>query len=192
HCFRHYPIGVLFDIFESDIQLPWVINVRFDNFPEQKLLHCPSKEYVESHFLSSLKKADVMKHKTQIVTNMQKKDHRQLCLGLQNDKFDQFWAVNRKLMESGPDECFKNIPFKLYFREEHYVQKLVKPVHQEVKRKTFGDFINEVVPASVDMSSFKILIHGIEVPHETPLQWMSEHLSYPDNFLHFVISSKCK
>lgn len=28
------------------------------------------------------------------------------------------------------------------------------------------------------------LTHGIEVEKETPLQWLSEHMSYPDNFLH--------
>lgn len=30
--------------------------------------------------------------------------------------------------------------------------------------------------------------HGIDVPIETPLAWMSEHLSYPDNFLHVCLS----
>lgn len=29
--------------------------------------------------------------------------------------------------------------------------------------------------------------HGIIPPLETPLQWMSEHLSYPDNFLHLIV-----
>lgn len=29
--------------------------------------------------------------------------------------------------------------------------------------------------------------HGIQVPTDTPLQWLSEHLSYPDNFLHLCL-----
>ena len=32
----------------------------------------------------------------------------------------------------------------------------------------------------------KILTQGIEPDLDTPLQWMAEHLSYPDNFLHIV------
>lgn len=36
--------------------------------------------------MSCIKEADVLKHKTQIATNMQKKDHSQLWLGLQNGK----------------------------------------------------------------------------------------------------------
>jgi len=33
------------------------------------------------------------------------------------------------------------------------------------------------------------MTHGIEPPWETPLQWMSEHLSYPDNFLHLCVQT---
>lgn len=29
--------------------------------------------------------------------------------------------------------------------------------------------------------------HGIDLHEETQLQWMSEHLSYPDNFLHLSV-----
>jgi autophagy-related protein 5 len=39
-----------------------------------------------------LKEADFLKHKGQVICQLQKKDHKQLYLGLQNDKFDQFWA----------------------------------------------------------------------------------------------------
>lgn len=41
---------------------------------------------------------------------------------------------------------------------------------------------------STEMSfAVRIITHGIELPLDTPLQWMSEHLSYPDNFLHLCI-----
>ena len=30
------------------------------------------------------------------------------------DKFDQFWSVNRKLMEHSGDDLFKHIPFRIY------------------------------------------------------------------------------
>jgi hypothetical protein len=32
-----------------------------------------------------------------------------------------------------------------------------------------------------------ILIQGITPSFETPIQWLSEHLSYPDNFLHICV-----
>lgn len=44
------------------------------------------REVVESHFMSSLKEADGLKHRGQIITNMQSKDHKQLWMGLCNGK----------------------------------------------------------------------------------------------------------
>lgn len=182
----HYPIGVLFDMYASDIQLPWNITVHFDKFPEEELLHCPCREAVESHFMSCVKEADVLKHRSQVVSSMQKKDHNQLWLGLQNDKFDQFWAVNRKLMEASGEEVFKYIPFRFYCDEGPFIQRLVRPVTEEGQRKTLQHLIQEVFP---NETKIHVMTHGIEPPWETPLQWMSEHLSYPDNFLHLCIQT---
>lgn len=42
------------------------------------------RDVVESHFMSCLKEADALKHKGQIISQMQKKDHKQLFLGLLN------------------------------------------------------------------------------------------------------------
>uniref|UniRef100_A0ABI7VVT9 Autophagy protein 5 n=2 Tax=Felidae TaxID=9681 RepID=A0ABI7VVT9_FELCA len=119
----HYPIGLLFDLLASSSALPWNITVHFKSFPEKDLLHCPSKDAIEAHFMSCVKEADALKHKSQVINEMQKKDHKQLWMGLQND----------------------------------------------------GEKKNQV------------MIHGIEPMLETPLQWLSEHLSYPDNFLHISI-----
>ena len=68
---------------------------------------------------------------------MQKKDHKQLWYGIQYgmffankwsikyfvkyflfnlklDKFDQFWSINKKLMEVTEGDSFKSIPFRIY------------------------------------------------------------------------------
>lgn len=46
------------------------------------------------------------------------KSHNSLCntneCGIFSDKFDQFWSVNRKLMEHTGEELFKHIPFRIY------------------------------------------------------------------------------
>ncbi|XP_018579453.1 autophagy protein 5 [Anoplophora glabripennis] len=181
----HYPIGVLYDLLhEPEDLLPWNLTVHFDKFPDTEIYKFSNKETVESYFMSCLKEADVLKHRGQIVSSMQKKDHNQLWLGLQNDKFDQFWAVNRKLMESSADhEQFKYIPFRCYL-EDGYRQKLVKPLNDDGKKKTLQDLLTEMFPSR---STVKVKTHGLVPPLETPLQWMSEHLSYPDNFLHLCV-----
>ncbi|XP_054271144.1 autophagy protein 5 [Macrosteles quadrilineatus] len=184
----HYPIGVLFDLNKTDIQLPWNITVHFDKFPEDELIHCQTREAVESHFMNCIKEADVLKHRTQLVSSMQQKDHKQLWLGLQNDKFDQFWAVNRKLMElSSGEEAFKYIPFRCYHlsKDNCMVQRLVKPLTEQGHRKTLRGLVQELFPE--EEKTVHVMTHGVEPPWDTPLQWMSEHLSYPDNFLHLCV-----
>ena len=31
------------------------------------------------------------------------------------------------------------------------------------------------------------LVHGIEIPDETPLQWLGSHMCNPDNFIHICV-----
>lgn len=122
--------------------------------------------------MACLKEADFLKHRGQIVSNMQKKDHNQLWLGLQNgllrnynknfllyvhclsDKFDQFWAVNRKLMEvSGEQDHFKYIPFRCYIGDG-FKQKLIKPVTEDGRRKTLQEFLQELFPGEDNGKNF--------------------------------------
>uniref|UniRef100_A0A8C7X092 Autophagy protein 5 n=1 Tax=Oryzias sinensis TaxID=183150 RepID=A0A8C7X092_9TELE len=190
----HYPIGVLFDFHASNTVLPWSITVHFKNFPDVDLLHCPTNSMVEAHFMSSIKEADALKHKSQVVNDMQKKDHKQLWMGLQNDKFDQFWAMNRKLMEYPTEEGgFRYIPFRIYqtTNDRPFIQRLFRPVSTEGNPHTLFDLLKEMCPDALtkdgEENRFQVVIHGIEPLLETPLQWLSEHLSHPDNFLHICI-----
>ncbi|XP_040589116.1 autophagy protein 5 isoform X8 [Mesocricetus auratus] len=101
----HYPIGLLFDLLASSSALPWNITVHFKSFPEKDLLHCPSKDAVEAHFMSCMKEADALKHKSQVINEMQKKDHKQLWMGLQNDltsfgpSTGNSWNIHPKKMD---------------------------------------------------------------------------------------------
>ena len=46
--------------------------------------HIFFRESIESHFMSSIKEADQIKHSGKVISSMQKKDHVQLWQGLQN------------------------------------------------------------------------------------------------------------
>nr|CAG4645736.1 EOG090X0BB3 [Lynceus sp. MCZ IZ 141354] len=181
----HYPIGVLFDMSHVE-SLPWNITVHFDKFPEMKLIRgSNTREAVESQWMACLKEADALKHKGLVISQMQKKDQHSLWQGLLNDKFDQFWSVNRKLMES--QEGFKHIPFRLYVPDSDtrpYIQALVKPVSESGSKMTLLQLIQEALHDDVIEQNIKVITHGVEVPLDSPVQWLSEHLSYPDSFLH--------
>ncbi|XP_015140004.1 autophagy protein 5 isoform X3 [Gallus gallus] len=148
----HYPIGLLFDLHASNTALPWSITVHFKNFPEKDLLHCHSKDVIEAHFMACIKEADALKHKSQVINEMQKKDHKQLWMGLQNDKFEQFWAINRKLMEYPPEDSgFRYIPFRIYqaTTERPFIQKLFRPIASGGQLHTLGDLLKDVCPSAI-------------------------------------------
>ncbi|XP_023341359.1 autophagy protein 5 isoform X2 [Eurytemora carolleeae] len=183
----HHPIGALFDLFkggnlDNDEGLPWSLNIHFSNFPIQDLVPLTSSENVESHFMSNIKEADQLKHAGRVVSTMQKKDHLQLWSGLQNDKFDQFWAINRKFMFSG-EENFKHIPIRfLQQSNQNVIQKLVKPISDSTgSLLTFQELKQLYYPSST------LLTQGVVPAPDTPVQWLSRHLSYPDNFLHIIV-----
>ncbi|RUS71432.1 hypothetical protein EGW08_020815 [Elysia chlorotica] len=182
----HYPIGLLFDLFGSKADLPWNLTVHFQNFPEEELLHCPSKDAVESHFMSVLKEADALKHRGQAVNNMQRKDHKTLWSGVMNDKFDQFWSVNKKLMEVSGDDTFKFIPFRIYQVDQVPLQKLFKPTDDNGDVLSLRHVLESVVSGFQENEN-RVLIQGVEPDLDIPILWLSEHLSYPDNFLHICL-----
>ncbi|GAU95815.1 hypothetical protein RvY_07367 [Ramazzottius varieornatus] len=184
----HYPVGVLFDMYANEGILPWTVTVHYTNFPESELIHLPSRDAVEAHFMFTLKEADSLKHKNTLVSNMQKKDHKQLWTGLLNDRYDQFWAINRKLMETSTENpFFRYIPFRIYQPDKPFIQTLVRPVDEEGRRLTLEQLLKRTLP---DASDRTVKIQGIRVPEQTPIQWLSEHFSHPDNFLHICVLDK--
>lgn len=190
----HHPIGLLFDLLvtgegkaqSEDPCLPWALTVHFSNFPADTILPCSSREAVESVFMSSLKEADQLKHSGKVVSLMQKKDHNQMWLGLVSDKFDQFWAINRRLMEpTGGEESFKHIPVRLYVGDTcSILQRLVSPGTAQ-QPCTLGS-----LQADLGLEDRVLLTQGVTPSPDTPLQWLARHLAYPDNFLHVAVTQQ--
>lgn len=187
----HYPVGVLFDLLGNTESLPWNLIVHFQNFPEDEVMHCPSKDAVESHFMSVVKEADALKHRSHFINNMQKKDHKQMWSGVTNEKFDQFWSVNKRLMECSGEDMFKYIPFRIYQVDKPFTQKLCKPLTEEGYEGTLQTLLEQSLPELIkDLSSYRVIIQGIEPSLDTSVLWLSEHFSHPDNFLHICVIRK--
>lgn len=77
-----------------------------------------------------------------------------------SDKFDQFWAVNKKLMDTSANEGeFKHIPFRLYTTDAApFVQKLMKPYTEEKQQKILTNLIQEIYPNGYDKSMSPLYI----------------------------------
>jgi autophagy-related protein 5 len=207
----HYPIGVLYDLYTSSASsisshLPWHITVHLSKFPEGEILRFPDKESIEAYYMSTLKEADALKHKGQIIGDMQKRDHKQLWNSLLQDKYDGFWNINNRLMSYTDNiQYFRYIPFRIYILDKPFIQKLFCPFDTEDNKwMTLNDLLhfaldhearceqlaNEKKILSTNTEDYRIIIHGIQPPLQTPIQWLSEHFSYPDNFLHICLVEK--
>jgi autophagy-related protein 5 len=72
---------------------------------------------------------------------MLKDSHKQLWNGVLHDNFEQFWSVNRKLMDVAEGECFRSIPVRVYQNNQPFVQRLFEPVTETGKKKTLADLL---------------------------------------------------
>jgi len=184
----HLPIGLLYDLHttSSPSQLPWHLEAHLSPSPSSLLPS--SREAVESVFMSSLKESDQLKSGGKVMKQMQKKEHAQLWLGLASDKFDQFWAINRRLMEAE----FRHLPVRVYTSTSSsstptptsptLLQPLVGPGTPDAPT-TVATLLEHL-----GMEGGDLLVQGVRPSPDTPLAWMARHLAYPDNFLHVVVS----
>lgn len=188
----NYPIGVLYDCFGAELGLPWRIAVHFQNYPKD-LLPSYNISLTESHFLWQVKEAAYIKHGSSQIDGLQKsEDKHNLWMGVYSQNFEQFRKVNERLMTRKQTDVswFKRAPVRLYIlQKDREMMILQEPFHMlstdgtgtiHTLKDLLVHMFHPVVPQ-------QILLHGIEPPLNTPMQWLTEHCSYPDSFLHIVV-----
>uniref|UniRef100_A0AC34QXI0 Autophagy protein 5 n=1 Tax=Panagrolaimus sp. JU765 TaxID=591449 RepID=A0AC34QXI0_9BILA len=183
----HCPIGVLYDIHVSDSSLPWVVTLRLKGkFPDE-LVRCGSNHAMKHYFLQTVKEADQLKHKGTVMAAMKSDEHEQLFQSIVNDKFDDFWTVNKKLMEVS-DPKMNTVPMRFYYGLEPFRQILV-PVENssETETNVLSTVLKKVFPEFETANNLAVISHGILVPLDSPILWLCKNFSYPDNFVHLVV-----
>ncbi|KAI9253335.1 autophagy protein Apg5-domain-containing protein [Helicostylum pulchrum] len=192
----HYPIGLLYDLYSNLESLPWSLILCFKNLPTDILLLKPTPETMQDMFMSMVKEADFLRNgTTKKVMNLSKRDQSRLWQSLASDRYDDFWTVNRQLVEFSNNNL-RNIPFRIYLPDNcPIIQELVSFYGDSEKEAipTMEDILRKAVPELLEeetLKSITVIVHGIEIPLDTPMNWAYENLSFADNFLHIVISSK--
>ncbi|VDK54879.1 unnamed protein product [Anisakis simplex] len=168
------------------------------NFPKE-VMRCTG-DALESVFIQSIKEADQLKHKADIINSMKSEEHKQLWNGLVqefesfvsfdirnvylSDRFDEFWSVNKKLMENSDSRAILHVPIRIYEARQPFRQILVTPYNENGGRRTLADVLEMI---HVNETDKNVVSHGILLPSETPLLWMAENFCYLDNFIHIVL-----
>lgn len=188
----HRPCGLLFDLHcKLEKDLPWTITVHFQNFPEKQLLRCPCEEAIQANFISSLKEADQLKHKGSVVNSMSKNQHSQLWYGIKTDNFNEFWTINRKFMDGFEGtNFFKNIPLCVYYKGHVYQKLIVAKLEDGEELTTLRhslQTIDKIIFSDDSLENMKVVLQGTNPPLSSSIQWLSENMSYADNFLHVCV-----
>ncbi|KAI6241927.1 Autophagy protein 5 [Aphelenchoides fujianensis] len=163
----HHPVGVLFDLHSSADELPWTVVVRLKNFPPELIRG--TREAMKNCFLQTIKEADQLKHKGQVISDMKADEHLKLFDSICTGKFDDFWSLDK--------------PFR---------QGLIKTTKEaadgaDEAEVVFEDAVRTLLPDDAERRAARFVSHGVELPLETPVLWMARNLAYPDNFVHVVI-----
>lgn len=186
----HYPIGVLFDLYNHSELLPWILTIRLKNFPNELIRY--TKETFMTCFIQSVKEADQIKHKGNVIYSMSSSEHHCLFDSLCNDKFDDFWSINRKLMASTGDcsnGSLLHIPIRFYDNKSPtFRQTLI------ASTLSLDDAIKLAYPDALqsigDIEKLDAISHGIILPLTSSAAWLAQNFSYPDNFVHIVLRPK--
>uniref|UniRef100_A0A915Q0H2 Autophagy protein 5 n=1 Tax=Setaria digitata TaxID=48799 RepID=A0A915Q0H2_9BILA len=138
----HYPVGVLFDLLKTDDLLPWTVVLKTKDFPKEVMRFRGND--LESSYIQSVKEADQLKHKARVVNSMKVDEHRQLWSSILHDKFDEFWIINKKLMESSDSEPVLHVPIRIYQVDHPFKQPLITPFDEAGRTRTIADALKAV------------------------------------------------
>lgn len=174
----YLPIGVLYDLYAQDDDVTWNVYIRSSD-PPQGYMNL-SKDTMELMFMQSVKEADFLKRKAICITGMKMDEHKRLWNSVAQSHFDDFWSINRKLMDC-TEKQFDRVPLRIHRKGAPFKQGSLNFCQDE----TIGQAISKLL--SEDISGMEFVSHGIELPLDTPLLFAITNLAYPDNFLHVVL-----
>ncbi|PIO62740.1 autophagy protein Apg5 [Teladorsagia circumcincta] len=184
----YYPVGVLFDLYKPP-DTP-TITVLIKTAPRPEGVSLVSKDTMESIFMQSLKEANYLKRrKDQVVSTMKIDEHKQLWSGIVHDRFDEFWSINRRLMECSEERPFHDIPIRLYITGQPFRQVPQPPHDENGEPRTLSHALTSLSSDLVENGKYRFISHGITLPLETPLTYLGKNFAYPDNFVHICAVS---
>jgi len=181
-----FPIGVLYDLYGGD-RFPWPITVHFQNFPSGQILRCPEIDTVQKNFMNMLKEANYLKHGDSSKINLLSiNDQSDLWEGVKTNDPVQYWKGNNKLAAT----TLKNAPIRFCIPGQPPIQEPISPF-EESKERTLGSILSQVFPEDFPTGNpstqLKVIVQGITPPLDTPVIWLTENLSHPDNFVYICL-----
>ena len=182
--FRHYPVGVLYDLL-ADGELPWSIVVHFQNFPSEQVMKLSSSSQtpVRSYYMNSLKESTYVKQNgIKTINDFGIRESDSIWEGLYEGNFEKFWSIANVTSPT----TTHTIPVRI-LRPNFPIMQFPCPTKQADtdSPNTLSSTLQHCLQSVPNASS--VVIQGVSPALETPIWWLYQHLSHPDGFLYIVI-----
>ncbi|ORX55517.1 hypothetical protein BCR36DRAFT_187952 [Piromyces finnis] len=188
---KHYAVGLLYDIFENSQNseksiLPWEITIHFSDFPKNKLLKFKNLDTLKDTYFTTLKESDYMRYgNANKIMCLSLEDQSSLWNSLCKLDFKNFWNINSKLLANTP---WLNISARIYYNNTVIQERFVDINEEGITLKNLIlSWCSEDFNENSNFDNYRFILHGLNISIDTPLLWLGQYLSYPDNWLHIVI-----
>ncbi|CAJ0586360.1 unnamed protein product, partial [Mesorhabditis spiculigera] len=116
-----------------------------------------NKETTQNWYMQTVKEADYLKRKGDMISCMKSDDHKQLWNSLATNQFDAFWTVNRKLMECSDSQPFIWLPIRLHEHGKSFKQQTIAPL--TAGHPTTLEEAVRCIDSTIDLDATKIICH---------------------------------
>lgn len=182
---RNLAAGLLVDLYQPS--LPWRLTVS-DGLSWD----------ISDTFLNSAKEADFVRNgNANQIMKMSKDDTAALWHAVIDNDYAAFAKINNALLRA--PTALKNVPMRVFIPSldedatgtYKIVQDLVQPVTQDRKQKLLGQTLRDMMPllfpSSRDPVLATVVMHGAQVPFNTPLEDLMREAAYPDGWVCLVV-----
>jgi hypothetical protein len=200
----HIPLGVIFDILMSEgpPMLPWSLRLTFEEPPVDtpSLIPYPlthgspidsALAAVGALHYSNVKQADYLRDGCgRGIQRLSKADQTAIWDSLVSGDTAAHFDAQTKLLSPQPDPAsWRIVPIRLYVISDRENEsspvswKVIQPPVSGAAKSTLSQLLDQY--GLLGKSPFT---RGLKVPLSTPISWLTTNLSYPDGFIHIVIS----
>jgi autophagy-related protein 5 len=188
------PLGVIFDMFQpKDARGAWKITVRFRDFPEEKILHCCTRDTAEKLYMHSMKQALQTLHgSTRAFNAINTEDQSMLWETCNSGNLNGFESIANALRPT-TRELTRCVPVRFLFVSSHNsevltIQKPIRMFLDETRNQvsTLESVLQQVAP-SISVNDHEVVVQGVAVPFDSPIYELWLSFAHADLFLYVII-----
>eukprot|EP01016_Furgasonia_blochmanni_P026094 TRINITY_DN2782_c0_g2_i5.p1 TRINITY_DN2782_c0_g2~~TRINITY_DN2782_c0_g2_i5.p1 ORF type:complete len:275 (+),score=38.61 TRINITY_DN2782_c0_g2_i5:75-899(+) len=201
------PFGVFFDkTFGKEAKLPIEIIVHYripDNVGKGKILAMKNLQSVRNAYFHTLKEASIIRfgEAQNVLSKLSVAEQQNLWKALCEESQIDFFKLFRKAWdEYKPNQKEYSVPVRIHIRDvDDCIQRALPVYDKDGNEIQIADSLAQVLPKvfekkedeggkiSIKYKNVLIITHGIEIPLDTTMMFISKNLLYYDGFVYITL-----